>query len=182
MRLLLLASFASLSLSIAACGGFGQDVGSSDEAVTKVCGASAGSAVQGVDVSVYQGNFNWSAAHVSFGYARISDGTGYVDSTFGANWANMKGAGVMRGAYQFFEPGENEVAQANMMVAKVGKLGKGDLPAVIDVETTGGQPGWVIASKVRHWLQIVEAGTGKRPIIYTGSYFWEGRVGDASFG
>jgi hypothetical protein len=89
---------------------------------------------------------------------------------------------VLRGAYQFFEPGESEVTQANMMVAKVGKLGNGDLPAMIDVEVTGGQPGWAIAAKVRHWLQIVEAGTGKRPIIYTGSYFWEGNVGDTSFG
>ena len=147
-----------------------------------VCGASANGPVQGVDVSTYQGNFNWPGAHVDFGYARISDGTGSIDSKFDENWTNMKSAGVMRGAYQFFEPGESEVAQANMMVAKVGHLGSGDLPAMIDVEATGGQSPATIAAKVRHWLQIVEAGTGKRPFIYTGSYFWQDHVKDSSFG
>jgi protein-S-isoprenylcysteine O-methyltransferase Ste14 len=53
---------------------------------------------------------------------------------------------------------------------------------MIDVEATGGQSGATIAAKVRHWLQIVEKGTGRRPIIYTGSYFWQDHVGDTSFG
>jgi GH25 family lysozyme M1 (1,4-beta-N-acetylmuramidase) len=157
-------------------------VGSSSAAVTESCGASASGPVQGVDVSVYQGDFDWAAAHVSFGYARISDGSGYLDSTFAANWANMKAAGVLRGAYQFFEPGEDEVAQANLMVQKVGVLAPGDLPAMIDVEVTGGQSGGAIGAKVAHWLQIVEAGTGRKPIIYTGSYFWEDSVGDTGLG
>ncbi len=156
--------------------------GSSSAPVTVSCGASASGPVQGVDVSVYQGNFNWAAAHVAFGYARISDGTGTIDSTFASNWANMKSAGVLRGAYQFFEPGESEVAQANLMVEKVGKLGPGDLPAMIDVEVTDGQGGGTIGARVAHWLQIVEAGTGRKPIIYTGSYFWQDDVGDTGLG
>ncbi len=68
------------------------------------------------------------------------------------------------------------------MVQKVGKLGAGDMPAMIDVEATGGQSPATIASKIKTWLDIVEAGTGKRPIIYTGSYFWQDNVKDTSFG
>jgi lysozyme len=94
----------------------------------------------------------------------------------------MKSAGVLRGAYQFFEPSEDEVAQANLMVQKVGKLGPGDLPAMIDVEVTDGQGGGTIGAKVAHWLQIVEAGTGRKPIIYSGSYFWQDDVGDTGLG
>ncbi len=182
MRLALLATTALVALGLAACSAAPADVGSTDEAVTKVCGASTNGPVQGYDVSVYQGNFNWQGKGVAFGYARISDGTGYIDPDFNGNWSNMKSAGVLRGAYQFFRPNEDATAQANLMIQKVGKLGIGDLPAMIDVEATGGQPGWVIAQKVRQWLQIVEAGTGRRPIIYTGSYFWQDNVGDTSFG
>ncbi len=169
----------------AAGAGHEEEVGSSAEALTRKCSTPSNGPGQGRDVSVYQGNFNWAAAHaggVVFGYARVSDGLGAIDSTFAGNWASMKANGVLRGAYQFFEPGEDEVAQANMVVQHVGKLGAGDLPATIDVEVTGGQAPATIAAKVRHWLQIVEAGTGKRPIIYTGGYFWQDNVGDTSFG
>jgi GH25 family lysozyme M1 (1,4-beta-N-acetylmuramidase) len=184
MRNHVLAAHATLALAVVSvvaigCGGGpgGARIGSTASAVTEKCGESANGPVQGVDVSVYQGSFDWPAAHVQFGYARISDGTGYVDPTFDSNWANMKSAGVLRGAYQFFEPSEDETAQANLMVSKVGRAQAGDLPPMIDVEVTDGVGGSTIGAKVLHWLQIVEAGTGRHPIIYTGSYFWEDNVG-----
>jgi lysozyme len=172
-------SFASLT----ACGVSrpGEPIGSTGQPISTVCGAPAGGAVQGVDVSHYQGAFNWASGR-SFGYAAIGDGTGYADPMFGTNWANMQGAGVLRGAYQFFEPSEDPTAQANLMVAAVGRLGPGDLPCMIDVEVTGGQSGGTIAARIRTWLDVVQAGTGLAPIIYTGPYFWDDNVGDASFG
>jgi lysozyme len=159
----------------------GYPVGTLADELTKVCGADKYSGPQGADVSKWQGNFDWNSAGVVFGFARISDGTTYIDSYFDANWANMKAAGVLRGAYQYFRPGQNATQQANMMVAKVGKLGPGDLPCVIDVESTDGQSAATIASKVKTWLDIVEQGTGKRPIIYTGPYFWQDNVGTTAF-
>ncbi len=176
------AALASLVLAslLIACSGEGTQ--SSSAAVTVKCGAPPNGPVQGYDVSVYQGNFNWAGTNVQFGYARIGDGAGYIDSTFDGNWARMKAAGVLRGGYQFFEPSESEVTQANIVVSKLGQLGDGDLPAMIDLEVTDGQSPGTIAYKVRHWLQIVEAGTGKRPVIYTGSYFWQDNIGDTTFG
>lgn len=187
----------TLATAVSGCGSDGGDaggagagdrerVGSTSSAVTPKCGASMNGPVQGRDVSFYQGAFDWAGAKaqsgVVFGHARISDGTTYIDPTFGANWASMKSAGVLRGAYQYFEPAEDADAQAQLVIDRIGRLGDGDLPAVIDVETTGGQAPAVIASKVRRWLQLVEAGTGKRPWIYTGAYFWEDQVRDATFG
>ena len=32
----------------------------------------------------------------------------------------MKAAGILRGAYQYFEPGQDATTQANLMVSKVG--------------------------------------------------------------
>ncbi len=174
----------AVAFSVLACGSPGERVGSSEADLATVCGASMSSAIQGRDVSVYQGNFDWNAqkaAGVVFGYARIGDGLG-GDSQFTSNWSKMKAAGIYRGAYQFFEPGEDEVAQANLMIGAVGQLGDGDLPCMIDVETTGGQSGATIASKVAHWISLVGAATGKAPVIYTGPYFWQDNVGSTNFG
>lgn len=178
----------AIAIVVAACsapgGGSGENVGTSSDDLTTVCGAASGSVVQGRDVSVYQGDFDWNAqkaAGVVFGVARIGDGTG-SDSKFTENWANLKNAGLLRGAYQFFEPGEDETAQANLMIAAVGALGDGDLPCTIDLEVTGGQDPATIASKVATWLALVEKGTGKAPIIYAGPYFWADHVGSTAFG
>lgn len=137
---------------------------------------------QGADVSYYQDEFVWTGRGLKFGYARISDGTGFIDPVFEYNWSAMKSAGVLRGAYQFFRPNQDATAQANLMVQKVGKLGPGDMPAMIDVEADGGQSPATIAAKIRTWIGIVEAGTGKRPVIYTGYYFWKDKVKDTGFG
>ncbi len=171
-----LLALAPLTLALGGCfddyegesAGAGEPVGEIGDQVTKVCGPDKYAGPQGADVSKYQADFNWKAAGVTFGYARISDGTTYIDSWFDANWKKMKDAGVLRGAYQYFRPGQSASAQANMVVQKVGKLGVGDLPCVIDVEATDGQSAASIASKVQTWLDIVEQGTGKRPVIYTG--------------
>ena len=162
----------------------GEDVGRTSTQTT-VCGTPDNGVVQGVDVSHYQGTFDWAGAKgrgVEFGYASIGDGTGFADPDFGANWTNLKAAGLLRGAYQYFEPGQDPTAQANLMVQAVGMLGGGDLPCMVDVETTGGQSGATIAANVKTWLGVVKAGTGREPFVYTGPSFWDGSVGDTSLG
>ncbi len=189
---LVLASLTALvAASVAGCGdydgetaGAGYDaVGQKSESLTYKCGVNKYNGPQGADVSYYQGNFNWSGKGLKFGYARISDGapnTGFKDPDFDANWKNMKANGILRGAYQFFRPGQNATDQANYMVTKVGgKLGAGDMPCMIDVEATDGKSASTIVSKMKTWMSIVESGTGKKPIIYTGAYFWSGNVGNS---
>ncbi len=150
---------------------------STDDALTTVCGASTTGAVQGYDVSTYQGAFNWATNKVPFGAARISDGTGSVDDTFDGNWSGMKAQGILRSAYQFFEPGEDEVAQANLVISKVGKLGAGDLPVMLDIEVTGSQTPATIQTKAKHWLALVAAGTGKTPFVYSYASFLQDNLG-----
>ncbi|MEO8799869.1 MAG: GH25 family lysozyme, partial [Polyangiaceae bacterium] len=150
---------------------------SDEEALTKVCGAKTNGPVQGYDVSIYQGAFTWAGKGVQFGIARISDGVNNIDPQFDGNWSRMKAAGVLRAAYQFFEPGQDEVAQAKMVIAKVGKLGAGDLPVMLDIEVTGGQSPTTIRTKAQHWLDLVEAKTGKRPFVYSYGSFLETNLG-----
>jgi GH25 family lysozyme M1 (1,4-beta-N-acetylmuramidase) len=158
-------------------------IGWQSSAVTgAVCPGPSG--VQGIDVSEFQGPVNWSAvkgAGYAFGIARVSDGTGHLDATFDGNWAGISAAGMMRGAYQFFEPGEDPVAQANLVVQKVGRLGPGDLPVMLDMEITGGQSAATITAHIHAWVNTIQAGTGKVPFIYTGAYFWDGSVGSSDF-
>jgi MYXO-CTERM domain-containing protein len=162
----------------------GYDISSTSEALSTKCGANKYHGVQGADVSEFQESVNWTSMRhhgIAFAYARISYGTGHQDPYFSENWRHMKSAGVLRGAYQFFLASQSATAQANLMVKKVGKLGAGDLPCMIDVEVTDGQSASTIASKVKTWLNIVKKGTGKTPIIYTGAYFWQDSVRSTSF-
>ena len=143
----------------------------------------SGVMVHGVDVSTYQGTVNWASVKASgqkFAIARVSDGS-YIDSYFARNWSEMKKAGLIRGAYQFFEPGHDAVAQANLVIARVGKLGAGDLPVMLDMEVTGGQSRATITARIHEWVNAITAGTGKKPFVYTGAYFWDDHVGSSDF-
>lgn len=139
--------------------------------------------VRGLDVSTYQNNVDWSqvaAAGYKFAITRINHGS-VMDDTFDANWEGIKAAGMIRGAYQYFEPGDDVPTQAQIVIDKLGVLGPGDLPAVIDVETTSGLGPAAVAAAVGEWIELVEAGTGKKPIIYTGRYFWQDNVATDAF-
>jgi lysozyme len=159
-----------------------EPTGTAEEAGT-VC--AAGATVKGIDVSVWQGNIDWAkvkGAGIDFAIARISDGLNSPDSKFDQNWSGMKANGIVRGAYQFFEPGQDPIAQADMVIAKLGVIPAGDLPATLDVEVTGGQSAATIATKIKQWADHVTVGTGKAPMIYTSPGFWNGSVATTQFG
>src|SRR5215475_6891420 len=80
------------------------ELGSVEQAAT-VCGD--GPTVDGMDVSYYETSIDWAAAHdagIDFAFVRVSDGLQFADPKFSEYWAGAKAAGVIRGAYQFFEP------------------------------------------------------------------------------
>lgn len=148
-----------------------------EQAVHAVCGS--GSTVKGIDVSKWQGTINWSSVAndgVKFAFIRVSDGTGYIDEKFQANWTGARANGIKRGAYQFFRSNQDPIEQANILLTRMGPLEAGDLPPVIDVESTDGVSNSVRAQKIRAWLEHVEASVGVKPFIYTGGYFWDDHV------
>ena len=152
------------------------------ESATTVCGG--GSTVKGIDVSYYQGTIDWTRVKndgVRFAFLRVSDGTGFIDPKFPTYWAQSKAAGVVRGAYQYFRPNQDPIAQADLLIAKIGTLAPDDLPPVIDVEADGGLSPTQVAAKVKLWVDHVEAELGVTPIVYTGFYFWRDQVGAPAF-
>ncbi len=140
------------------------------------------SLVYGVDVSYYQGTINWNQVKTAkdFAIARVSDGS-YLDTKFDQNWAGMKAAGIIRGAYQFFEPGQDPTTQANIMISKMVGFGPGDLPPMLDMEVTGGQSPATITAKIHTWANKIKSATGRTPLIYTGKYFWDPSVQSTDF-
>ena len=137
----------------------------------------------GVDVSQYAGTVDWPSmkgSGIYFAFARVSDGTN-LDNSFDTNYAGIQTAGMVRGAYQFFEPAQDPVAQANLCLSKIGSLSPGDLPPVLDVEKTGGQSPSAIISEIQAWVTAVQQATGRTPIIYTSASFWNGSVSSSAF-
>lgn len=139
----------------------------------------AGGPLPGIDVSHWQGTVDWntvSAEGIEFAFIKATEGGDYTDPRFAANWAGARRAGVVRGAYHFFRPQTDAMAQAAHFLRTV-QLAPGDLPPVLDVEVTDGRSADVVAAGVRTWLREVERATGRRPVIYTRASFWTAQMG-----
>lgn len=142
------------------------------------------SKAMGIDVSHYQGAINWQSvkqAGTAFAFAKATDGGSDVDSQFKNNWQGMKSAGVIRGAYHFFEPTQDATAQANNFVRTVESLQPGDLPPVIDVEVNNGVSNSQMIDSVTTWLAIVQQSLNRTPMIYTMASFWNAHL-SSNFG
>jgi len=157
------------------------EVGTSEQATT-VC-ALHPTTVHGMDVSSYETSIDWPTAKASgidFAFIRVSDGLHYHDPKFATYWQGAAAAGVYRGAYQFFRPDQDPVAQADYLLSQLGPHTPWDLPPAIDVEVTDGMAPEDVAAAVRIWIAHVEAAIGRPPIIYAGYYSWQDYVGNAN--
>lgn len=139
----------------------------------------AGETTYGIDVSRYQGDIDWDLvadSGVEFAFIQISRSLTDLDAKFAYNWRRAKEVGILRGAYQRFQPDQDVIGQAELFVQKLGPYVAGDLPPVLDVEDAKGLPPATIAARVDEWVTYVEHKVGLRPIIYTGYYFWKDSV------
>src|SRR5436305_498109 len=137
--------------------------------------------VRGLDVSHYQGTIDWdlvAQAGMTFAFIKATDGVTSFDPQFETNWNGANAAGLLRGAYHFYEPGSDPHQQAASFLSVV-QPSPGELPPVLDVEMPGEAS--AIISGIEVWLTTVEQALGKTPILYTNPSFWAG-LGTSSFG
>ncbi len=136
-----------------------------------------GYSVYGIDVSHHQGRIDWKRVAASsegeyplrFVMLKATEGGDYKDSTFDANIDSARQAGLICGAYHFYNPDTSPIVQADFFTKNV-ELFDGDLPPVVDIESRGND----IESLQRDllkWLSVVENYYGIRPIIYTSVKF-----------
>ena len=135
----------------------------------------AGFAVHGIDVSAYQGRIDWPEVarnRVRFAFIKASEGATLRDPRFARNWREARAAGVLRGAYHYFQPNRDGQVQANLF-AKTVPLAPGDLPPVLDVEAANFHDVATLRREVARWLRLVEAHYGVRPILYSNHSFYQ---------
>jgi GH25 family lysozyme M1 (1,4-beta-N-acetylmuramidase) len=169
----------ALVLACAACST--EPTATTEQAAT-VC--ADGPTVKGMDVAVYDDVTDWAAAKaagIDFAFIRVSDGLSFPDSKFAEYWPAAKSAGMLRGAYQFFEPAEDPIAQADMLLNAAGPPQPGDLPPVLDLERNGGLTQAQVVASVQQWVDHVAAAIGRPPIVYAGLYSWPDLTGGADF-
>jgi lysozyme len=139
--------------------------------------AASSAQIRGLDVSHFQGTVDWpqvAQAGYAFAFIKATEGITYVDPMFAANWAGAKAAGLLRGAYHFFEANDDAQQQAENFLNAVA-LEPGDLPPVLDVESSSASakvPTATIIQRVAAWLQAVQQATGLTPILYTNASYW----------
>jgi GH25 family lysozyme M1 (1,4-beta-N-acetylmuramidase) len=168
---------------------------------SSIAASPASALIEGVDVSNWQGNINWPAVPSSqfrFAIIKASEGTTYTDPYFQRNWEGAGSRGMYRGAYHFARPAGSTLAEIDAdaraeaywfvsRIASVGGMGGPmDLPAVLDLEYPGDWKSGVsppaykcwymsqaqLAQWMRTWLSTVHTLTGKVPILYTNSDYW----------
>jgi lysozyme len=136
---------------------------------------------RGIDVSHHQGPIDWKAVEadgIGFAFMKATEGATFVDPAFARNWSGAGETRILRGAYHRFRARRSGAAQADHFLSIV-SLRAGDLPPVLDVETTDGVTDTRLVREVRAWLAEVERRTGKRPVVYTRPGFRRTHLGTA---
>lgn len=141
--------------------------------------------IHGIDVSRYQKAISWKLVNemnvekikIGFAFIKATEGENLVDVNFKRNWKDAEKNKVTRGVYHFFNPTKDAVKQARFFMKQV-KLKRGDLPPVLDIETTGNIAPGLLKAKAKGWLKVVEANYGVKPIIYTNADFYDKYLGE----
>ncbi len=145
----------------------------------------AGIALEGVDVSKWQGTIDWPTVAASgkrFVVMKATEGYAYLDPTFVTNDAGAKAVGLPVSAYHFALPSSDltdAVRQADWFVLNAA-LAPGDILPALDLEKTGGLDSTDLIAWVQAWLGEVYTQTGVRPMIYSSPNFWKNSMGDTT--
>ncbi len=145
--------------------------------------------ISGPDVASYQhpggASIDWSQVKNSgrnFAFVKATEGTGYVNPYFGADWAAIQANGMVRGSYHYAKPDSSPTSaaeQARYFVSVAGQMqATGDLAPILDFEDSGGLSPSALITWVHSWLDTITALTGRTPIIYTYPYFWQSAMGN----
>jgi len=148
-------------------------------------------ALHGLDVSHFQGDIDWDQLKqndpaMSFVFIKASESDDNVEPNFEKNWNNAKRAGIVRGAYHFFDAKADARSQAMLFIQTVKLLEPGDLPPFLDLESGKFCAADEVAkqafiAEVLVWLDVVEKGLGIKPLIYANPNFTETHLTDPMF-
>ncbi|WP_432253963.1 lysozyme [Streptomyces sp. HNM1019] len=148
--------------------------------------------VEGVDVSDHQGSVDWAALwddNVRFAYVKATESTTYKNPSFASQYNGSFQQGMIRGAYHFALPDRSSgTRQADFFVANGGGWSNDGktLPPVLDLEYNpyGATCYGLTASQIVNWVgdftARVKKRTGRQPVIYTTTGWWQTCTGDSA--
>ena len=138
----------------------------------------AGGPIRGMDASMYQPlPIDWDAvarSGIQFVILKATEGTSYIDPSFADHWAGAKKAGLLVSAYHMFWGNLSASAQAEHFLSTMGDR-VADFPLSLDVELNKGVGN--IGAGVEEMLLALEAGDGRKPVVYTAQSIWGSLVG-----
>src|SRR4051794_12387718 len=147
--------------------------------------------VFGVDVASYQhpngAAINWSAVKAggaTFAFVKVSEGATYTNPYAAGDLRNARAAGLRASGYHFARPRlplSTASTDAKRFAAQVGNVKvAGNLPPVLDIEANGGLSAANVTAWTKTFLSSLESATGRTPMVYSGSWFWRGYMGNPS--
>lgn len=141
-----------------------------------VNGSSANLIYDGIDVSSYQKDIDWSATakdkNIKFVYVKATEGATYRSRHYQYNIENARQYGIHVGAYHFFRPNV-PVEKQFLNFTSVVKKEDQDLIPLIDVEVRGNNlTVRALVDSVLAFADKLEDHYGCKPMIYTGHAFY----------
>jgi lysozyme len=142
-------------------------------------------AIQGIDISAYQGSVNFSkvknSGHGGFVYAKATEGISVKDDNFPMYHGQANSYAVPIGAYHFFHFQDDPIAQAEFFSGTIAGR-EGTLVPMVDVESSSMQgSGMSVREAIGRLGAFVDSIDsrlhGKRTLIYTGYSFWNDVMG-----
>lgn len=122
--------------------------------------------IHGYDVAGYQ-PVNFPTSGIDFAIIKITEGTGFINSSWTGQRTTARNAGLVTGFYHFARPG-SMTAQADFFLSQI-NLVPGDVLA-FDWEDTG-----VSSANKDGWIRYVQQQTGHKVLLYCNRDFWLNR-------
>jgi len=136
----------------------------------------------GIDVSSYQKDIDWSTTakdkSIQYVYVKATEGRDYVSRHYEVNIRNARKHGVKVGAYHFLRTGSSIRAQFENF-KRVARKEDQDLIPLIDVEVRNGWTDKQVRDSVKAFADLVEDYYGCKPMIYTSVSFFNKILGRA---
>lgn len=156
--------------------------------------------VPGLDVSGYQPNVDWQQQWnmgARFAYVKASEGNYFTNDQFNSQYQGSRNVGMIRGAYHFAIPNWSSGAdQARYFVQNGGGwtadgytmppvldfefnpyAGRTDIPGYTPGNTCYSMPPDQLAAWVHDFGNTMQALTGRLPVIYTNTSWWNQCLG-----
>ncbi|MET9902607.1 lysozyme [Streptomyces sp. NPDC006446] len=147
--------------------------------------AEAAGNTKGHDVSSHQKNVDWRSARAKgarFVYVKATEATTYRNPYFDRQYDGARAAGILHGAYHFAVPDRSSGAAQAAHFVHNGGAWRADgwtLPPALDIEYNPygkrkcyGLSKTAMVNWIKAFSDEVRRETGRRPVIYTTTHWW----------